>query len=153
MPVLKASHCFDESTRDVDSDAWRTFQLPATVDDIPPKLGNPKEKCWDLSFRRLWIRVDNQQGAQIFAGLSKLQYEPLKCLAIRVSRRLLCLLEHVWRHRTDTQTFIEWDKREHLNICIYIYIIIYFCIKLYIYIYIFPQTSVALGVLAVLLED
>ena len=70
-----------------------------------------KEEFWELHGRRLWIQVDNQQVAQLFSGLSKLHAADLEPLCIRVGRKLMKLLDLGWRPRTDTQPFIEWDRR------------------------------------------
>ena len=78
----------------------------------PPLPAIDKEQAWGNNMR-LWIQVDNQQVAQLFSDLSRLASSFFEPLCIRVSRKLLQLIESGWRPRTDVAPFIEWDRREH----------------------------------------
>ena len=93
--------------------AIQHVHLPSRMDEPPALLPNPKEKYWEMYGRRLWVQVDNQQVANIFAGVSHLTAMDLEPLCIRVSRKIFSLLELGWLPRTDTSPFVEWDRREY----------------------------------------
>ena len=92
-------------------DFLRTFNLPTSIDDLPPMLPNPREIAWESSCGRLWIQTDNQQVEQIFAGRSCLESDYFRPLGTRIARYLFNLLEKGWRPIADISDLVLWDAR------------------------------------------
>ena len=78
---------------------------------MPILWPNPKEKEWASSSQRLWAQTDNQELAQIFAGLSVLTCASTRPLCVRIAPMIGFVTSAGIKPRTDIVPYIEWDPR------------------------------------------